>query len=84
MKRDGLSRTFDEFIQRAPVVIGDEDACALRLVVGAHVKGEISEPNVHTARESVIAYVAAGHRATERLAAQHGHVHRCMRIENPL
>lgn len=36
----------------------------------AYVSGEISEQTVHLARESGIAYVAAGHHATERYGVQ--------------
>ena len=39
---------------------------ALSLGVQAFFSGEISEPQVHLARESGIAYIAAGHHATER------------------
>ena len=34
------------------------------------ISGEISEPTVHTAREEGIAYIAAGHHATERYGVQ--------------
>ena len=34
------------------------------------ISGEISEPTVHTAREESIAYIAAGHHATERYGVQ--------------
>ena len=39
---------------------------ALEQNVDAYFSGEISEPNVHFARESGVAYIAAGHHATER------------------
>ena len=39
---------------------------ALPKAVDAYFTGEISEPQVHLARESGVAYVAAGHHATER------------------
>ena len=35
-----------------------------------YVTGEISEQNVHLARESGVAYIAAGHHATERYGVQ--------------
>jgi dinuclear metal center YbgI/SA1388 family protein len=38
--------------------------------VEVYVSGEISEQNVHLARESGVAYVAAGHHATERYGVQ--------------
>ncbi|MDR2507455.1 MAG: Nif3-like dinuclear metal center hexameric protein [Candidatus Accumulibacter sp.] len=39
---------------------------AVELGVDAYMTGEISEHNVHLARESGVAYIAAGHHATER------------------
>ncbi|MEI7614450.1 MAG: Nif3-like dinuclear metal center hexameric protein, partial [Betaproteobacteria bacterium] len=39
---------------------------AIALGVDAYLSGEISEPNVHLARESGVAYISAGHHATER------------------
>jgi len=39
---------------------------AVRLGVDAFISGEISEQTVHLARESGVAYIAAGHHATER------------------
>ncbi len=39
---------------------------AIALGVDAYVSGEISEQTVHLARESGVAYLAAGHHATER------------------
>jgi len=42
---------------------------AIALGVDAYVSGEISEPTVHLARESGVAYLAAGHHATERFGA---------------
>ena len=38
--------------------------------VDVYVSGEISEQNVHLARESGVAYIAAGHHATERFGVQ--------------
>ncbi len=35
-----------------------------------YISGEISEPTVHLARESGVAYVSAGHHATERYGVQ--------------
>ena len=43
---------------------------AIRLGVDAFVTGEISEQNVHAARESGVAFISAGHHATERYAIQ--------------
>jgi len=39
---------------------------AIALGIDAYVSGEISEQTVHLARESGVAYIAAGHHATER------------------
>ena len=49
---------------------------AMTLGVDAYVSGEISEQYVHLARESGVAYVAAGHHATERfgVCALAGHL----------
>jgi putative NIF3 family GTP cyclohydrolase 1 type 2 len=43
---------------------------AVALGVDAYLSGEISEQNVHLARESGVAYIAAGHHATERYGAR--------------
>ncbi|HSG23313.1 MAG TPA: Nif3-like dinuclear metal center hexameric protein [Azonexus sp.] len=43
---------------------------AIALGVDAYVSGEISEQTVHLARESGVAYLAAGHHATERGGVQ--------------
>ena len=43
---------------------------AIALGVDVYVSGEISEQTVHLARESGVAYVAAGHHATERYGVQ--------------
>ena len=43
---------------------------ALALGVDVFLSGEIAEQNVHLARESGIAYIAAGHHATERYGLQ--------------
>lgn len=57
-----------------------------------YVSGEISEPTVHLARESGVAYLAAGHHATERygvqalgahLADRFGLEFRFVEIDNP-
>jgi len=66
---------------------------AIRLGVDAFISGEISEHSVHTARESGVGYLAAGHHATERygvqalgdhLAARFGLDHRFIEIGNPV
>lgn len=43
---------------------------AVALGVDAFLTGEISEQNVHVAEETGIAFIAAGHHATERYGAQ--------------
>jgi putative NIF3 family GTP cyclohydrolase 1 type 2 len=43
---------------------------AIALGVDVFLTGEISESNVHMARESGVAYMAAGHHATERYGVQ--------------
>lgn len=43
---------------------------AIYLGVDAFITGEISEPMVHLSRESGVAYIAAGHHASERYGAQ--------------
>lgn len=66
---------------------------AIALNVDAYLSGEISEQTVHLARESGVAYIAAGHHATERygvqalgehLAQRFGVQHRFIEIENPV
>ena len=43
---------------------------AIQAGVDAFVTGEVSEPMVHLARETGVAYLAAGHHATERFGVQ--------------
>lgn len=66
---------------------------ALPLDVDAFISGEISEQTVHLARETGMAYLAAGHHATERygvqalgrhLAERFGLAHRYIDIDNPV
>ncbi len=66
---------------------------AIPLGIDAFLTGEISEQNVHTARESGVAFIAAGHHATERYGAQAlgTHIaqkfdvsHQFIEIENPV
>lgn len=61
--------------------------------VDAYLTGEASEHNVHFARESGVAFISAGHHATERygiqalgehLAAYFGLEHRFIDIANPV
>ena len=66
---------------------------AVRLDVDAYVTGEVSEQTVHLARESGVAFIAAGHHATERygvqslgahLASRFGIEHRFIDTDNPV
>ena len=66
---------------------------AARLGVDAYLSGEISEQTVHYARESGVAYIAAGHHATERygvqalgqhLSEKFAIEHRFIDIDNPV
>lgn len=66
---------------------------AIRLGVDAFITGEISEQNVHTARESGTAFISAGHHATERygiqalgdhIARKFGITHHFIDVENPV
>ncbi|MFZ3018975.1 MAG: Nif3-like dinuclear metal center hexameric protein [Gallionella sp.] len=61
--------------------------------VDAYLTGEISEQNYHLAQESGVAFIAAGHHATERygiqalgnhLGAQFGLEHRYFELGNPV
>jgi len=66
---------------------------AIKLRPDAYLSGEISEQQVHLARESGVAFIAAGHHATEKygvqalgehLAARFGLEHRFVDIPNPV
>ena len=66
---------------------------AVALGVDAFLTGEISEQNVHVALESGVAFISAGHHATERygvqalgahLAAQCGVEHCYFEMDNPV
>ncbi|MDP3686468.1 MAG: Nif3-like dinuclear metal center hexameric protein [Sulfurimicrobium sp.] len=68
-------------------------AAAIDLGVDAFLTGEVSEQTVHLARESGVAFISAGHHATERygvqalgmhLAQQFGIKHQFVEIENPV
>lgn len=68
-------------------------AAAIEAGCDAFVSGEISEPTVHLAREAGVAYLSAGHHATERygvqalgahLAEAHGLSHQFIDIDNPV
>ena len=66
---------------------------AIQLGVDVFITGEISEQTVHNARESGVAFISAGHHATERygvqalgehLAQQFGITHQFIDIDNPV
>ena len=66
---------------------------AIELGVDAFLTGEVSEQSVHLARESGVAFISAGHHATERygvqalgdhLARDFGLKHQFVDIENPV
>lgn len=56
---------------------------AVALGVDAFLSGEISEHSVHLARESRVAFIAAGHHATERFGVQalSSHLTECLGLE---
>ncbi len=66
---------------------------AVGLGVDVYLTGEISEQNVHVARETGVAFISAGHHATERygiqalgeyIAQRFGLVHHFVDVENPV
>jgi len=66
---------------------------AIAAGAGVYLSGEISEPTVHLARETGVAYLACGHHATERYGVQSlgehlaGHFdieHEFIDIDNPV
>ncbi len=66
---------------------------AIGLGVDAFITGEISEQTVHAARESGVAFLAAGHHATERYGVQalgahtaqkFGIAHQFIDVDNPV
>ncbi len=66
---------------------------AVQAGASVYLSGEISEPTVHLARESGVAYLACGHHATERygilalgraLAERFGITHHFVDIPNPV
>lgn len=66
---------------------------AVALGVDAFLTGEISEQNVHVSQEAGVAFIAAGHHATERygvrvlgehIAARFGVEHRFFDMDNPV
>ena len=66
---------------------------AIAAGASVYISGEISEPTVHLARETGVAYIAAGHHATERYGVQalgahvadrFGILHHFVDIDNPV
>jgi dinuclear metal center YbgI/SA1388 family protein len=66
---------------------------AIAAGASVYLSGEISEPTVHLARESGVAYLACGHHATERygvqalgeyIAKEFGIAHHFVDIDNPV
>jgi dinuclear metal center YbgI/SA1388 family protein len=87
-ERDALLGTVGWCTGAAQGYLGDAVAAG----AGTYLSGEISEPTVHLARESGVAYLACGHHATERygvealgkhLAQVFGMEHRFIDIPNP-
>src|SRR5450830_318052 len=83
-----LARLIERRLGRTPLLLGD----AIAAGASVYISGEISEQTVHLARESGVAYIAAGHHATERygvqamgahIAEQFGIHHQFIDIDNP-
>ncbi len=86
----------DRVMRRIAWCSGAAQGCfeeAIRLGVEAFLTGEISEQCVHLARETGVAFIAAGHHATERygvqalgahLAQEFGISHQFIDIDNPV
>ena len=86
----------DKTIRRVAWCTGaaqDYLAQAVDLGVDVFITGEASEQTVHLARESGVAFIAAGHHATERygvqalgahLAQRFGVTHQFVEIDNPV
>ncbi|WP_395824542.1 Nif3-like dinuclear metal center hexameric protein [Collimonas sp.] len=104
-----LAKVIEHQLKRVPVLIGDPDQALARVAwctgaaqnllsdaiaaAGVYISDEISEPTVHLARESGVAYLAAGHHATERygvqalgkhLAEHFGLAYQFIDIDNPV
>jgi len=68
-----LAESGDKQIRRIAWCTGGAQSyfeAAIEAGADAFVTGEVSEPMVHLARESGVAYFAAGHHATERFGVQ--------------
>lgn len=95
----GKDNSLDESriqVQRVGLCTGGAQSyfeAAIAAGVEVFITGEISEPEVHMARESGVTFVAAGHHATERggakalgehLAERFGLWHEFVDIDNPV
>ncbi|MFZ9645592.1 MAG: Nif3-like dinuclear metal center hexameric protein [Fluviibacter sp.] len=68
-----LAESLDQPIGRIAWCTGGAQSyfeAAIAAGADAFVTGEVSEPMVHLARETGVAYIAAGHHATERFGVQ--------------
>ena len=68
-----LAEAMDQPIRRLAWCTGGAQSyfeAAIQAGADAFVTGEVSEPMVHLARETGVAYFAAGHHATERFGVQ--------------
>lgn len=86
----------DKVLRKVALCTGGAQAYmqeAIDLGVDVFISGEISEQTVHLARESGVAYIAAGHHATERygvqalgahLAEHFDVLHEYIEIDNPV
>ena len=103
-----LAARLSEGLGREPLVIGEGNVNSIAWCTGAgqgyldaaadagadvYVTGEVSEQSVHIARERGIAFIAAGHHATERYGVQalgakasecFGITHEFIEIDNPV
>ena len=103
-----LAARLSDGLGREPLVIGEGNVNSIAWCTGAgqgyldaaadagadvFVTGEVSEQSVHTARERGIAFIAAGHHATERYGVQAlgaeaakclGITHEFIEIDNPV
>ncbi|CPK18496.1 metal-binding protein [Bordetella pertussis] len=67
-----LQQRVAERLGRTPLVVGEPDRPVRAVDAGAdaYITGEASESTVHLARETGVAFVGAGHHATERYGVQ--------------
>lgn len=68
-----LAETSDQPVRRVAWCTGGAQSyfeAAIQAGADVFVTGEVSEPMVHLARETGVAYIAAGHHATERFGVQ--------------